>query len=152
MRVGGKLQWWGDFCLPLIFKYSDKSCQDSFMVNDNKLCSSQKSILAMLNAEIISVKYAIQLEKQIKQEDTLTLPLSGCNSHRINIALQKLWAQEGSIFYAVVVKVHKLCVALRTLKNTYKLSAKTTATLLRAILIKRRAGALCTRCSIYTSK
>ena len=37
--------------------------------------------------------------------------------------MQRLWAEDGK-FYAITQKIRKLHVALRTLKNTYKLSAR----------------------------
>jgi hypothetical protein len=59
-------------------------------------------------------------EKQI----TRTLPLVGCASHRLNLAVQSLYA-EGTAYYHAVEKVHTLMVELGTLKNRYKLAAKT---------------------------
>jgi hypothetical protein len=56
------------------------------------------------------------------------LPLVGCGSHRLNVAVQKLWSAPGSKYYAVTQKIHKLHVSLRTLKNSFKLAAKSSVT------------------------
>ena len=53
------------------------------------------------------------------------VPLIGCASHRLNLAVQTLYA-ERSRFYEVVERVHVLMVELGTLKNRYKLASKTT--------------------------
>jgi hypothetical protein len=52
------------------------------------------------------------------------VPLIGCASHRLNLAVQSLFAV-GSYYYEVVEKVHALMVELGTMKNRYKLAVKT---------------------------
>jgi hypothetical protein len=55
------------------------------------------------------------------------IPLIGSASHRLNLLVQKLWAKGGK-YYDITQKIHTLHVALRTLKNAYKLAAKTPLT------------------------
>ena len=57
--------------------------------------------------------------------DRRKITLVGCACHRLNLAVKALYLP-GSRYYELIQKVHKLMVDLSTIKNSFKLSTKTT--------------------------
>lgn len=106
----------GDYILNAALIRYGKSFENlEFLSGDN--CSVNKRLV-----EGISQWY-VDNEKPVR-----ILPLVGCGSHRLNVVIQKLWSEQGTRYFIPTQKVHKLHVALRTLKNSFKLAAKLSVT------------------------
>ena len=53
------------------------------------------------------------------------VPLVGCTSHRLNLGVRLFYEAPNSTYYALKNKMNVLMVELGTLKNRYKLAART---------------------------
>ena len=93
----------GDYLYDVLKKYNRGFEAIEFIVGDN---ASVNRLLAN------RIKEWLQKNKNISR----TLPLIGCASHKLNLAVQSLYSP-GTPEHEVVEKVHKLMIELGTLKN-----------------------------------
>ena len=101
----------GDYLFDTLEQYKRDFEAIEFLCCDN----------ASVNSALVSkIEYWVLEKKGISR----TIPLIGCASHRLNIAIQSLYC-EGAEYYDVVEKEHTLMMTLGTLKNRIKLAAKT---------------------------
>ena len=101
----------GDYLYDTLEQYKRDFEAIEFLCGDNASVNS-----ALAN----KIEHWVMEKKGIRR----CIPLIGCASHRLNIAVQSLYC-EGTIYFSTVEKVHTLMVALGTLKNRVKLAAKT---------------------------
>ena len=102
----------GDYILnSALLKYNKSFENLEFITGDN--CSSVNKLLV----EGITDWY--RTNKNIDR----VLPLVGCASHRLNLAVQRLWKKEIDPYHDIVKAVHALHVSLRSVKNNFKLAA-----------------------------
>ena len=101
----------GDYFLDDLQKFDRHYDAIEFICGDN--ASVNKHLADLIQAWLLREKAIVR-----------TVPLIGCASHRLNLAVKSLY-REDSIYFEAVEKVHKLMVELSTLKNRVKLAVKT---------------------------
>ena len=102
----------GDYLLDVLSKYDHSFESIDFLSGDN--CTVNGSPATKITTHL-RAKNIIKL-----------VPLVGCASHRLNLGIRLFYEAPYSMYYALVNKVNDLImVELRTLKNKYKLAAKT---------------------------
>ena len=105
----------GDYIIDVLSKFGRQLDSLEFLSGDN--CS----VNGLLAAKITQW---LRDEKKLN----VLVPLVGCASHRLNLAVRLLYEGQSSPYHAIVKKVNELMVELRTLKNKYKLASKTKLT------------------------
>jgi hypothetical protein len=101
----------GDYLFDVLHSYGKGFECIEFMSGDN----------AYVNGALCDKLQAwLWVNKDIER----VIPLIGCACHRLNLAVKQLF-KPGTPEGDVVKKVHNLMVELSTLKNSYKLNAKT---------------------------
>ena len=101
----------GDYPLDVLSKYDRSFESIDFLSGDN---CTVNGVLATKITTHLRAKNIIKL-----------VPLVGFASHRLNLSIRLFYEAPNSKYYALVNKVNDLMVELRTLKNKYKLAAKT---------------------------
>ena len=101
----------GDYFFDVLESYGRTYADIEFISGDN----------ASVNGRLADL---LQSWLREKRGINRVIPLIGCASHRLNLAVQSLYA-EGTDFYNAVNKVNSLMVELGSLKNTFKLRVKT---------------------------
>jgi hypothetical protein len=109
----------GDYIFDVLSRYDREFQHIEFLCGDN--CAVNGLLSDKISAWL-------SREKNIVRR----IPLIGCASHRLNLAVSSLYKQPGSDYYEVVKKVNLLISELRTLKNQYKVNAKFGKSILRA--------------------
>lgn len=100
----------GDYLYDVLSKYNKEFDCIEFIVGDN---ASVNRLLAN------RIKEWLLKNKNIRR----TIPLIGCASHKLNLAVQSLYSH-GTPEHEVVEKVHRLMIELGTLKNRMKLATQ----------------------------
>jgi len=99
----------GDYLYDVLQSYDRDYSAIEFVSGDN--CYVNQSLCTKLELWLLR-------ELRIKR----SIPLIGCASHRLNLAVQKIYSEvTNPEYFNLVLKVQSLMVDLRTLKNKIKL-------------------------------
>ena len=110
-EIGFSAEDIGDYLFDVLARYNKGFDAIEFLVGDN---ASVNRLLAN------RIKEWLRINKNISRE----VPLIGCASHKLNLAIQGLYSV-GTPEFLVLEKVHKLMLELGTLKNRMKLRTRT---------------------------
>ena len=101
----------GDYIFDALASYGHDFSSVEFLTGDN----------AYVNGALCTkIEGWIYLNKGIRR----SVPLVGCASHKLNLAVQSL-CSENPIWSAAILRVHTLMVSLKSLKNRVKLAVVT---------------------------
>ena len=102
----------GDYMIDVLAEYNRKLSDIEFLTGDN--CAVNQSLAEKITRHLRDASFGSYI-----------VPLVGCASHRLNLAVQMFYEDPTSKYYSLVNKVSALMVELRTLKSRYKLASRT---------------------------